>query len=90
MLADGRIFGYLIAQYGPRGFWWQQDNALARAAYAGVTRTNFNILNWFPYRPDFSLIEMVWALIICKLRNVPFANADALLAPIFQVWEEIP
>jgi hypothetical protein len=32
---------------------------------------------------------MVWALIKRKLKGLRFANADALFAAIFQVWEEI-
>jgi hypothetical protein len=55
-----------------------------------VTGATFNILNWPAHHPDLSLIEMVWALIKRCLRNLRFANAGALFAAIFQVWEEIP
>jgi hypothetical protein len=90
VLADARIFGHLMTQYGPRGFWWQQDNAPAHAACAGVIRTNFDILNWPPHRPDLSPVELVWALIKHKPKGRRFANAGALFAAIFQVWQEIP
>jgi hypothetical protein len=90
MLADARIFGRLIAQYGSRGFWRQQDNAPANAACADVIRANFNILNLPPPRADLSPIEMVWALIKHKLKGLRFANANALFAAIFQAWQEIP
>jgi hypothetical protein len=33
---------------------------------------------------------MVWALIKGKLKGLRFANADALVAAIFQVWQAIP
>jgi hypothetical protein len=32
---------------------------------------------------------MVWALIKHKLKGLRFANADALFAAIFHVWEDI-
>jgi hypothetical protein len=89
MLADGPIFGHPITQYGPRWFWSQQDNARAHVACADVIRSNFEILNWPPSGPDLSPIEMVWALIKRMLKGLRFANADALFAAIFQVWEEI-
>jgi hypothetical protein len=58
ILADAWIFGRLIAQYGLRGFWWQQDNAPAHAACVDVICANFNILNWSPHYPNLSPIEM--------------------------------
>jgi hypothetical protein len=89
MLADAPIFGRLIAQYGRRAFWLQQDNTSAYPACADVIRANFHILNWPPHSPGLFPIELVWALIKRKLKILRFANADPFFTAIFQVWDEI-
>jgi hypothetical protein len=45
MLADGAIFGQCIENFGPEGFYWQQDNAPAHGPGGEVITKQFCMLN---------------------------------------------
>jgi hypothetical protein len=90
MLADGAIFRWCREKLGPKGFYWQQNNAPAHGPGGEVIAKQFCMLDWPPHSPDLSTIEMLWSVIKRKLKCRTFQNDDELFSAIEIVWNEIP
>jgi hypothetical protein len=68
--------------FGPRRFYWQQDNAPAQGPGREVIAERFQTIPRLPQSPDFCPIEMVSSIIKRRFKGRRFQNQTELFAAI--------
>jgi hypothetical protein len=78
-----------------RDFNWvlMQDNArphVCKAMMEAFTNLAVQVLpNWPPYSPDLNIIETIWAIMKRRVESIKPKTLDALIAVLFEVWDNL-